>query len=77
MSNRADEDDLGTQMTETIRHHADNVKIEFLASAAVEISQIYSANDDPEIKRLCREIRGKMLDLSNRITANILGEAGF
>ena len=77
MSERANKDDLGTQMMETIRQHADNAKVEFLASASVEISRIYSSSDDPQIKQICREIRGKMLDLSNKITTNILQEAGF
>ena len=77
MSEEADEDELGTQMADAMSQHADYAKFEYLRNAALEISRIYSASDDPEIKRLCRELRGKMLELSNRIVANILRESGF
>ena len=74
MSGQTNREDSGSAMMDVIYQHTE---INFISDTAAELSRISCSSQDEAVKQLCLEINRKLLDLSTKLIAHILEDAGF
>ena len=74
MSSATNKTDLGSAMMDAIDLHSE---IKFIADTLDQLDPIANSTPDETVKQLCQELNQKLLELSAKLIAHILEDAGF
>ena len=74
MSSRTNSDDFGSAMMDVIHQHGE---IKTIADFSDELNRISYSSEDESVQQLCLELNRKLLELSTKLIAHYLEDAGF